>query len=301
MTRLSALIVGCGALGKKLALRLLCDGWVLRASVRQPAQQQRLAALGIPAFVMDLDQAIEVESSLLQANVIVYLVPPFAGTAVEAQVRITRLCALFSPTARPQHIVFVSTTGVYGDCGGVWINEEQQLNPQAPRAFRRVAAEQALVAAAHTLGFSYCILRVAGIYGPGRLPFARLQQALPVLRRDESPYSNRIHEDDLLEVGVAAMGHTTSSEIFNVADDEPSSMTEYFFKIADLWQMNRPPEISLPEAQTQLSAEMLSYLTESRRIDNSKMKEYLGVCLKYPTLDLGLAACRNVGTTGETD
>jgi nucleoside-diphosphate-sugar epimerase len=139
-------------------------------------------------------------------------------------------------------------------------------------------------------GVQAVVLRVPGIYGPGRLPIERLRQAIPVVRREESPFSNRIHADDLAAACLAA-GHASGVDaLYNVSDGYPTTMTDYFFRVADVLGLARPPEVSLADARQRLSAGMLSFLEESRRLENGKMLQELGVKLRYSDLDRGLEA-----------
>jgi nucleoside-diphosphate-sugar epimerase len=186
--------------------------------------------------------------------------------------------------------VLLSTTAVYGDCEGKWITEAQAVNPQTARGRRRLDAENVLQQWAQQHGVAYVILRVGGIYGPGRLPLARIKQGLPILRESESPYTNRIHQDDLASICVAAAERGKSGEIFNISDGQPSTMSHYFKAIASAVGLPQPPEVSLDEATRVMSAGMLSYLKESRRLDNRKLREQLGVELVYADLSAGLSA-----------
>jgi nucleoside-diphosphate-sugar epimerase len=187
--------------------------------------------------------------------------------------------------------VLISTTGIYGDCRGEWVTEDRPPNPKADRAFRRLSAEKALVEFGIKNKVEIIILRVPGIYGPGRLPEKRLRSGEPVLQEKESPYSNRIHADDLAEACIAAAKKGRPGESYNVSDGHPSTMTDYFFRVADLLGIQRPPVISLEQAGKEMGAGMLSYLAESKRIDNSKMLKELGLKLIYPDLEKGLPSC----------
>ena len=187
--------------------------------------------------------------------------------------------------------MLISTTGVYGDCHGDWVNEQTPARPQAERARRRLHAEQALAAWADEHAVSYVILRVPGIYGPGKLPQARLQRGEPVLREQESPHSNRVHAHDLVRACLAAADHRQPQSLYNISDGHPSTMTDYFKRVADVLGLPQPPEISLEQARAQLSPGMLSYLAESKRLDNRLMREHLGVEPDYPDLASGLPAC----------
>jgi nucleoside-diphosphate-sugar epimerase len=135
------------------------------------------------------------------------------------------------------------------------------------------------------------ILRVAGIYGPGRLPLERIRKGLPLVREEDAPYSNRIHADDLVAVCIAAMKHGPAGSVYNVCDGHPSTMTDYFFRVADEAGLTRPPVISLEDAQGTLSPGMMSYMRESRRLSNRRMLEELGVRLRFPSLEEGLRNC----------
>jgi nucleoside-diphosphate-sugar epimerase len=191
---------------------------------------------------------------------------------------------------RPAKVVLISTTGVYGDCGGRWITEAAPINPQTDRACRRVDAERQIQQWCDARQLPYAILRVPGIYGPRRLPRARLEHCLPVLAEAESPYSNRIHVDDLIRACLAAASSDFIG-VVHVSDGHPSTMTDYFNRVADALRLPRPEQISREEAQQILSREMLSYLSESKRMDITRMRTVLGVEPDYPDLDRGLSDC----------
>jgi nucleoside-diphosphate-sugar epimerase len=143
------------------------------------------------------------------------------------------------------------------------------------------------------------ILRVPGIYGPGRLPRERLTRGLPVLREDESPWSNRVHVDDLARACLAAARRGRPGGVYNISDGHPSTMTDYFNRVADASGLPRPPQITAAEARTRMSEGMQSYLAESKRLDNRRMREELGVEPQYPDLARGLAACIAAEAAGE--
>ena len=193
--------------------------------------------------------------------------------------------------APPRRIVYISTSAVYGDCQGAWITESQAVNPATARGHRRLDAEQQLRAWCSARNTQWILLRVPGIYGPGKLPLARIRKGTPVLREEDSPFTNRIHADDLAAVCVAAMHSTQANTIYNVSDGHPSNMTDYFFSVADAAGLPRPPTVSRKESQRVLSAGMLSFLNDSRRMSNSKMLDELAVTLLYPDLGAGLSSC----------
>ena len=284
----AVLIVGCGDIGRRVAALCLADGQAVTGLVRSAASAERLQKAGITPLHVDLDDptAPGVVTCARQA-VYYFAAPPAEG---ETDPRMEHFLAGITADRLPLRIVYISTTGVYGDCGGAWITETQPVNPRTPRGKRRLAAETALRTWSAQTGVPVVILRVPGIYGPGRLPAERIRKGLPVLREEDAPYSNRIHADDLARVCVAAMRRGTPGAVYNVADNLPTTMSHYFNRVADTLGLPRPPAVSMSEAREQLTAAMLSFIEESRRIDNRKMREELGVELLYPDLESGLAA-----------
>jgi nucleoside-diphosphate-sugar epimerase len=205
--------------------------------------------------------------------------------------RMETFVSILDSSGPPTRVVLISTTGVYGDCRGEWVTEDRPPNPQADRAKRRLAAETMLRRWSEKSGVPIVILRVPGIYGRGYLPEERLRAREPVLREEESPFSNRIHADDLARTCFIAGHHDRPGIIYNVSDGHPTTMTDFFYRVADLLGIPRPPAITLEQARRQLGEGMLSYLVESKRIDNRRMREELGVKLMYPDLAAGLPSC----------
>jgi nucleoside-diphosphate-sugar epimerase len=234
--------------------------------------------------VGDLDQPDRLPALPTTDSVIFYFVPPPPFGTEDTRLR-SFLSDIHSK-ARPRKIVYISTSGVYGDCKGAWVTEKSETKPDTDRARRRLAAEKLLCDWERVNSIPVVVLRVGGIYGPGRLPLERLRRGTPVLREAECGYSNRIHADDLAAVCIAAAEHGTG--IYNVSDGHPSTITDYYNRVADYYGLPRPNQINIDEARDSLSREMLSYLTESRRLDNHRMINELGVSLNYPTLDEGL-------------
>jgi len=286
-------IVGCGYIGEQLALCELESGNQVTAVVRRTERAESLKQKGLDVVVADLDQPLAQRFIDFQNIWLYYLAPPPASGVKDTRMQhfITALTDDKTSTP-PECAVLISTTGIYGDCGGDWITEDRPAAPQVDRAHRRVDAEQVLARWAHGCGTSAVILRVPGIYGPGRLPLKRLQRGTPVLSETESPWSNRIHAVDLVRSCMAAMHHNKPAAVYNICDGHPSTMTDYFNQVADYLGLARPPVISRAQASEQLTAGMLSYLAESKRIDNSLMREHLGVEPLYPDLATGLPACK---------
>ncbi len=287
------LIVGCGDVGTRIARRARMRGQSVSCLVRRAESAGLLLSEGIITLVTDLDNTTPAFSPDVGSGQIFYLAPPPPTGTDDPRMR--RLLAAVSDD-RPGRIVYTSTTGVYGDCQGAWVDESFPAQPQVDRARRRLDAEQQLRAWSAAGRGDIIILRVAGIYGPDKLPLARLQQRVPMISAAEAPWTNRIHIDDLVTVCEAAMAVGRPGEIYNVSDGDPGNMRDYFDRVADLYGLPRAPLISLAEARATLSPGMLSYLGESRRMDNRKLREELGVSLRYPNLSEGLAACRRGAT-----
>lgn len=194
-------------------------------------------------------------------------------------------------SGQPRRILYISTTGVYGDCGGEWVDETRPVNPGVDRAWRRWDAEQRLRRWREQTGAELVILRVAGIYGPGKLPLARLRKGLPMVAPEQAPWTNRIHVDDLVQACLLGMQRGRDGEVYNACDGSPGNMADYFNRVADLAGLPRPPVIDLADAEGSLSAGLRSYLGESRRLRNDKLLQELGLVLRYPDLEAGLPAC----------
>lgn len=279
-------IIGCGYLGQRLARVYLAADAEVYGLVSSPESAQRLEAPGIRPLVHDLDSDDPPPVVVNGAWVFYFAPPPRNG------VQDQRLAGFLEGLqGRPGRVLYISTTGVYGDCDGAWVDEGRPLNPQADRAKRRADAERVLADWGRRNGVDTVVLRAAGIYGPGRLPLERLRQGLPLVREEEAPFTNRIHVDDLAELCRLAMAKAPAGAVYNAADGRPSSMTDYFNRLADLAGLARPPVLSLEQAAAELSAGMMSYMRESRRLSNQKAVTELGMRFRYPGLTEGLAAC----------
>ncbi|MES9900371.1 MAG: SDR family oxidoreductase [Sedimenticola sp.] len=282
---MNRLIVGCGYLGQKVVLELQKQGLSAIGLVRSEESVKALEQQGIVAVQANLDDVDPPPLPLAGAELFYFAPPPRRG--VEDS-RVAHLLAACDRQGAPRRIVYLSTTGVYGDCGGDWVDETRPVHPVVERALRRRDAEQRFHQWCQTRPTELVILRVAGIYGPGKLPLERLRKGLPMVREEEAPYTNRIHIDDLVQICLAAMVRGGSGEIYNVSDGHPGNMTDYFNRIADRAGLPRPPLISLADGSGRLSAGMMSYMCESRRLDNRKMLRELGVVLRHESLESGL-------------
>lgn len=283
------LIAGCGYVGCRLAESLGKTG--ISGLVRSEESSRELAGMGITPVQCDLGRtAVGLPST--GGTDIYYLLPPPKTGVVDSFME--NFLQGLEGSGPPRRIVYLGTTGVYGDCRGEWVDESTPVNPKADRALRRLDAEQQLQAWVRHQDTELVRLRVAGIYGPDKLPLQRLRAGKPMVAERHAPWTNRIHVDDLVQVLQAAMVRGRNGEVYNVTDGQPGNMAAYFNRVADFAGLPRPAAIDPSAGEQALSAGLRSYLAESRRIDNRKMLQELGVELRYPTLEQGLAACFSV-------
>ncbi len=280
------LIIGCGDIGVRVARLVQQVGGTVSGLARSDRGAERLRALGIKPVMANLDDPSSLAGLPVAGQLVFYFAPPPGGGPLDSRMR--NFCQAVGSGQLPEKVVAISTSGVYGDCGGAWVTEETPINPQTSRAQRRADAEATLQEWGRDHGVPIVILRVTGIYGPGRLPLARVKQGHAVLCEAESPPTNRIHADDLARVCIRAAEKAVDGDIFNVSDGQPGTMTQYFNAITDLLNLPRLPQVTMPEAKQVMNPMMLSYLTETRRMGNRRMVEELGVPLLYPDLESGL-------------
>jgi nucleoside-diphosphate-sugar epimerase len=243
----------------------------------------------------DLDQPRTLARLAGLADRVVHLAPP-PGEGHPQWWRDPRtqalLRALRTRTA-PLSLVYASTSGVYGDCQGARVDETRNVQPHTPRAQRRVDAERQLRFFGRSTGTHVSVLRIPGIYAPDRVggtPRERLLRGTPVLQAQDDVYTNHIHADDLARAVIAALWRAAPQRIYNASDDTELKMGDYFDLAADLYGLQRPPRVARSTAQEQLPLVLLSFMSESRRLENSRLKRELRVRLRYPTVASGLRA-----------
>lgn len=260
-------------------------GVKVRALVRRPIRVNEHMHPRLELNRGDLDDPATLPGEAMAGTRLYYFAPPPASGDTDTRMR-HLLEALPAP---PEKVVLISTTGVYGDCGGQWVDETRPPNPGSDRACRRLDAEQTMghYAAAH--GAPLVTLRVAGIYGPGRLPEKRLREQTPLPAADHCGFTNRIHVEDLVEICVRAMQNPALTGVFNVSDGSPGTMREYFDRLADTLGYARLPVLEQENLSAMLNERMQTYLGESRRMDNRKMLAELEITLRYPALESALA------------
>jgi len=281
-------IAGCGYIGERVARLMRESGASVTCMTRSAERGSCLTTEGFETVVCALDDSTNIPELDVRDRILFYFVPPPGGGIYDQRAR--NFCSMLSNTSPPSKLIYISATSVYAAKDGSVVTEQSPVAPTSAMGKRRLDAENVFrdYGAAH--GVPVIILRVSGIYGPGRLPLTQIHQSQPLLRLEESGPSNRIHADDLAQICVSAAEKAEDGEIFNVSDGQPCSMTEYFNAVADALGAPRQPQVSLEEAQRVMTPLMLSYVSESRVVDPARMFERLGIALRYPTLQAGLKA-----------
>ena len=279
------LVLGCGDVGMRL-LPLLVARYRVFAVTSQPGRCAALRAAGAVPIVADLDQPATLARLAGLARLVVHLAPPQPDGAQDRRSR--RLAAVLPPGGR---LVYISTSGVYGDCGGAWIGETRPVAPRNARAARRVDAE-AVWRGWGRRGASVAILRVPGIYAADRLPLKRLADGTPALVAGDDVYTNHIHADDLAGIVVRALQRGRPGRVYHAVDDSAMKMADYFDAVADAHGLARPPRLPRAALRALVSPVLLSFMSESRRMHNGRIKEELGVRLAFPQVADALPAVK---------
>jgi nucleoside-diphosphate-sugar epimerase len=270
------LILGCGDVGMRV-IRLLRGRFRIFAVTRQADHVDALRAAGATAIIADLDRPDSLARLTGLAPNIMHFAPPQSDGVTDKRTR-----HLLGNLPRHANMVYVSTSGVYGDCGGELVDETRTPNPQNARAKRRVDAERTLRSWARRSGSCLSILRVPGIYAADRLPIERLTKGVPALQEQDDVYTNHIHADDLARIAVAALMRGGPCRIYHAVDDSCMKMGEYFDAVASEFNLPPPPRLSRAELKTQVSPMMWSFMAESRQLSNLRIKHELGIRLHYP-------------------
>jgi nucleoside-diphosphate-sugar epimerase len=289
------LIVGCGDVGTRVA-RDLGPRVRLLALTSTPARLPALRAQGILPLAGNLDDPASLRRLAALATRVVHLAPPpgEGHTRWWTDPRTRTLLRVLRQRTPPRSLVYGSTSGVYGDCAGEWVTETRPLAPRTPRAQRRADAER-LVRHLGRAGVRASILRIPGIYAPDReggTPRGRLLKGTPVLDEADDVYTNHIHADDLARACIAALWRGKPQRVVNVNDDSALKMGDYFDQAADLYGLPRPPRVPRDTAQATLPLMLLSFMSESRRMDNTRLKRELRLRLQYPQVFDGLVQKR---------
>ena len=293
------LIVGCGDIALRVA-QLLRVRYRLFGLARSTARFDELRAAGIIPLHGDLDDAASLHRLAGLAHIVLHFAPPPSAPpltrggrgelAVDLRTRnllaaLSRACPEHGRRSMlPQRLIYISTSGVYGDCAGALVAETHPLNTQTARAQRRVDAEKQIRDWSKRNGVNASILRVPGIYAADRLPLDRLRAGTPAIMQEEDSYTNHIHADDLACIVLAALRHAKPNRVYHTSDDSELKMGDYFDSVADAFGLPRLPRTSREQVQRTLPESLLSYMNESRRLSNTRMRRELKVVLRYPTV-----------------
>jgi len=284
------LLVGCGDVGVRVAAQL--QGRVrLLALTSSAGRVAELRALGITPLVGNLDRPSSVNRLAGLATRVVHLAPP--PESGEGDPRTLALVRALRRRSLPQSLVYGSTSGVYGDCAGEFVTETRATNAHTARAERRISAENCVRFLGRSTTVTSTVLRIPGIYAPNRVggtPRERLIKGTPVLQADDDVFTNHVHADDLARICIAALWRGTPQRIYNANDDSVMKMGDYFDLAADLYGLPRPPRVPRSTAPQYMSLLLLSFMSESRRMDNTRLKKELRLLLRYPTVEQGLVA-----------
>ena len=288
--RSRVLIVGCGDVGMRVA-QLLSPRVRVVALTSSAQRVPIFRSKGILPLSGNLDQGSQLRRVAGLAQRVLYLAPPAPiGQSDGRLVTFTQAARLRS---KCKALVYASTSGVYGDCQGAWVTESAAIAPVTPRALRRAHAEATARFIGRSAGVRTSVLRIPGIYAKDReggTPLSRLQKGSPVLQEDEDVYTNHIHADDLARACFLALWRGKAQRSYNINDDTDMKMGDYLENAADIYGLPPPPRMSRDAMEKEVSAMQLSFMSESRRLVNQRMKSELGLRLLYPTALQGLAA-----------
>ncbi len=282
------LIIGCGDVALRAA-SVLGGRFRLLALSHSPERFPLLRSRGITPLLGNLDSRRTLDRLAGLAQAVIHLAPP--PNVGDRDPRTARLlAALGKGSMVPQRLVYISTSGVYGDCAGARVPETRPLRPTTARARRRVDAERLVRAWGRRHGAAVSILRVPGIYAADRLPLERVRSRTPAIAAAEDGFTNHVHADDLARMVVAALFRGGGGRAYNASDDSPMKMGDYFDLVADRFGLPRPPRVSRAGAAGLIPESLLSFMGESRRLVNRRVKGELRVGLRYPTVERGIAA-----------
>ncbi len=288
-------MIGCGDIAMRVA-QLLPEHLRVFGLVRTYTHHAKLHSLKITPVLGDLDDRRTLTRIRGLADTLLHFAPPPNNGNLDR--RTQNLLAALSQGKLPKKLIYISTSGVYGDCGGAQVSESFRLNPESLRAFRRADAEKRLREWANHNKVSISILRVPGIYAEDRLPLERLQASSPAIISAQDSFTNHIHALDLARIVIATMRYGKPNRAYNTCDDSQLRMGDYFDAVADAFQMPNPPRLPRADVKRLVSPMLWSFMNESRRLTNTRMKRELRVQLLYPTVtdaltSMAMKTCRN--------
>jgi len=269
------------------ALPQLVQRWQVVALVRQ--RDPQLSTLGVRQIEGDLDRPATLMRLAGLADAVIHSAPPPAHGNGDSRTR-NLISVLQRGKSLPRQLVYISTSGVYGDCGGARVSETRRTAAQSARAARRVDAERRLRRFGRRHRCRVSILRAPGIYAADRLPLERLRKGLPLMLAAEDSHTNHIHAEDLAHACSAALMRGKPNRIYNINDDSALAMGEWFDALADAFALPRAPRLPREEVRRAVPPLQWSFMNESRQLDNARMKRELRLRLRYPTVAAGIPA-----------
>jgi len=278
------LIIGCGDVGLRAA-RILRGHARLYALARTSERDATLRAAGVTPIRGDLDDRKSLRRIAALADHVLHFAPP-PGEG-ETDPRTQRLLSALGRGSLARTLVYISTSGVYGNCHGEVVTETHPARPNNTRAKRRADAEARLRRFGRR-GTRVCLLRAPGIYAQDRMPAERVKKGLPAIVAQDDVYTNHIHAEDLARLALAALFHGRPNRLYNAVDDSGLKMGDWFDVVADHLGLPRPPRMSRDEVIAAVTPAMRTFLTESRRLSNQRIKSELGFRLRFPTVRQGL-------------
>ncbi len=280
---MKALVFGCGYLGSAFARRLAADGWTVWVTTRDPHRRARFEAEGFA--VADPDDPAALARAVAGVAAILVTAPPGPDGCPGLRALVP---ALARSSGFPGWIGYVSTTGVYGDRGGGWVDERSELNAASVAGARRAAAERDWLEVARGMGLSLCIFRLPAIYGPGRSPFAKLRNGEARLIRKPGQVFNRVHVDDVVSGMMASLARPRPGAAYNLCDDEPAGADVYTAYAAHLLGFPAPPEIDWTDLS--VGEGMRRFYLDNKRVSNARAKAELGWTPRFADWREGLRA-----------
>lgn len=290
------LMVGCGDVALR-TLPLLLPHYRVYALLRDPARHAKWRARGAIPLAGDLDDRAGLARIAGLADAVLHFAPPASGKSplppfgeggqggfTAADTRTRNLLAALSLGTLPKRLIYISTSGVYGDCGGATVSETRPIHPQTVRGQLRADAERQIREWARRNQVSASILRVPGIYAADRLPLERLRSGTPAILAEEDSYTNHIHADDLARIATAALHLGKPNRVYHASDDCELKMGDYFDAVADAYKLPRPSRLPRVAIECSVSPALWSFMNESRRLLNRRMKIELRIRLRYPTV-----------------
>jgi nucleoside-diphosphate-sugar epimerase len=294
------LIAGCGDIAMRV-VPLLREHYRLFGLARRAGRFAELRVAGITPLPGDLDDRASLARIAGLADTVLHFAPPPSTTHLKndgrkglcIDTRTRNLLAALSRGAPPKRLIYIGTSGVYGNCGGAHVSETHPLNPQTVRARLRADAEQQIRGWAKRIHVKASILRVPGIYAADRLPLERVRAGTTAIAHEEDSYTNHIHADDLARIVLAALHHGKPNRVYHASDDNPMKMGDYFDAVADAHGLPRSARLPRAEVERSVPPALWSFMNESRRLSNERMKKELKTKLRYPTVDGALASFKD--------